>query len=911
MSVQQVAQAERDSDSSDDAFLGAIGVDDVATDTSWSVKLQLNSRVLEFKVDTGADVTVIPETAYEWERDGSLTTSNVPLSGPTGETLEVCGKFSGNLTWKERESQQDIYVVRNLRRALLGKPAIEALNVVALVEPIRQSDVIKQFPQVFKGLGKLEGSYTIKLKENAVPFALTTPRRVPIPLLPKVKEELLRMEKMGVITRIEEATDWCAGMVVVPKPSGKVRICVDLTNLNESVCRERHILPSVEQTLAQIGGAKHFSKLDANSGYWQIQLDTESSKLTTFITPFGRFRFNRLPFGIMSAPEHFQRRMTEILGDIEGVVCLVDDVLVSGKTQEEHDQRLLEVLSRIKRSGLTLGPDKCEINKTSVKFLGQLVDENGVRPDPEKVQAIMQMKPPTSVSELRRFLGMVNQQSKFSPHLADQTKPLRELLSSKNHWIWERAHQKAFKKLKQSLSSSKVLARYDPTYETILSADASSYGVGAVLKQVQPCGSIKPVAYVSRALSSTEQRYAQIEKEALAATWSSERFQDYLIGMKYKIETDHKPLVPLLSSKPLDSVPIRVQRFRLRLMRFQFKIVHVPGKELNTADALSRAPLNTVGDQDRSDQVDAYVDATVNGLPATQKRLEEIRAEQERDEVSIQLKAYCQHGHINWTGALKPYYPVRMELTVAKGLLLRGSRVVVPKSLQKEILQKLHSGHQGTTKCRQRAKDSVWWPGIRKDIDEVVMNCETCRKVRTQHPEPLLPTPLPLRPWQKVGTDLFEWRKNNYLLVVDYYSKFIEVAKLGSTTATHVITHLKSIFSRHGIPETVLSDNGPQYSSAAFRDFAKEYEFEHVTSSPKFPQANGAAERAVKTVKQLLDKNNDPYLAMMVYRSTPLENGYSPSELLMGRKLRTTLPMLTKQLKPRVPNESKVRRKRR
>ena len=435
-SIQQVSQAERDSDSSDDAFLGAIGVDDVATDTSWSVKLQLNSRVQEFKVDTGADVTVIPETAYERERDGSLTTSNVPLSGPTGVTLEVCGKFSGNLTWKEKESQQDIYVVRNLRRALLGKPAIEALNVVALVEPIQQSDVIKQFPQVFKGLGKLEGSYSIKLKEDAVPFALTTPRRVPIPLLPKVKEELLRMEKMGVITRIEEATDWCAGMVVVPKPSGKVRICVDLTNLNESVCRERHILPSVEQTLAQIGGAKHFSKLDANSGYWQIQLDTESSKLTTFITPFGRFRFNRLPFGITSAPEHFQRRMTEILGDIEGVVCLVDDVLVSGKTQEEHDQRLLEVLSRIKRSGLTLGPDKCEINKTSVKFLGQVVDENGVRPDPEKVQAIMQMKPPTSVSELRRFLGMVNQQSKLSPHLADQTKPLRELLSSKNHWIF-------------------------------------------------------------------------------------------------------------------------------------------------------------------------------------------------------------------------------------------------------------------------------------------------------------------------------------------------------------------------------------------------------------------------------------------------------------------------------------------
>ena len=258
--------------------------------------------------------------------------------------------------------------MRNLRRPLLGRPALEALKVVALVEPIQKLDIVSQFPDVFKGLGKLEDKYVIKLKENATPYALTTPRRVPIP---KVKEELQRMEKLGVITRIEELTDWCAGMVVVPKQDGMVRICVDLTKLNVSVRRERHILPSVEQTLAQIGGAKFFSKLDANSGYWQIELDLESAKLTTFITPFGRFCFNRLPFGITSAPEHFQRRLTEILGDLKGVICLVDDVLITGRTQEEHDQRLMVCLQK---AGLTLGPEKCDINKPSVKFLGQLID---------------------------------------------------------------------------------------------------------------------------------------------------------------------------------------------------------------------------------------------------------------------------------------------------------------------------------------------------------------------------------------------------------------------------------------------------------------------------------------------------------------------------------------------------------
>ena len=275
--------------------------------------------------------------------------------------------------------------------------------------------------------------------------------------MPKVKQELERMQSLGVITEITEATEWCAGMVVVPKANGQVRICVDLTKLNENVCGERHILPSVEQVLAQIGDAKHFSKLDANSGFWQIELDEQSSKLTTFITPFGRFRFNRLPFGITSAPEHFQRRMLKLLQGIEGVVVLVDDTLITGKTKEEHDRRLTQVLTRLEKAGLTLGLEKCAFDQPSVKFLGQIVDRNGIRPDPDKVKAIQEMPPPRNVSELRRFLGMINQQSKFSPSLAENTKPLRDLLSKKNHWSWTSVHQETFDRLKEFLSTDVTL----------------------------------------------------------------------------------------------------------------------------------------------------------------------------------------------------------------------------------------------------------------------------------------------------------------------------------------------------------------------------------------------------------------------------------------------------------------------
>ena len=198
----------------------------------------------------------------------------------------------------------------------------------------------------------MKGAYQIKIKNDAKPFALSTPRRVAIPLLKAVEKELKRMEELGVIKKVEEPTEWCAGMVVVPKANGKVRICVDLTNLNKSVKWERHPLPAVYQALAQLSGAQVFSTLDANSGFWQIPLDSQSAKLTTFITPFGRFCFHRLPFGITSAPEHFQRRMFRMLEGIPGVLCMMDDVLVHGRTQEEHDERLTLVLSRLQAQEL-------------------------------------------------------------------------------------------------------------------------------------------------------------------------------------------------------------------------------------------------------------------------------------------------------------------------------------------------------------------------------------------------------------------------------------------------------------------------------------------------------------------------------------------------------------------------------
>ena len=226
------------------------------------------------------------------------------------------------------------------------------------------------------------------------------------------------MENLGVISRVEEPTQWCAAMVVVPKPSGSIRICVDLKPLNESVMREIHPLPKVDITLAQLSGAKIFTKLDTNSGFWQVPLSKESRLLTTFITPYGRFCFNKLPFGITSAPEHFQRRMNEILQGLPGVVCHVDDILVTGKNKEEHDSRLHTVLKKLEVAGVTLNKEKCKFSCTKIVFLGHVIDASGISPDPAKTEAIKQMRPPTNITELRRLMGMINQLNKFSPHVA-------------------------------------------------------------------------------------------------------------------------------------------------------------------------------------------------------------------------------------------------------------------------------------------------------------------------------------------------------------------------------------------------------------------------------------------------------------------------------------------------------------
>ena len=693
-------------------------------------------------------------------------------------------------------------------------------------------------------------------------------------------------------------------MVVVRKKSGGVRICVDLKPLNKCVLRERHPLPRVDDTLAQLTGATIFSKLDANSGFWQIPLSEESKLLTTFITPFGRYCYNKLPFGITSAPEHFQRRMSSLLERLQGVLCVMDDIIVFGKNQEEHDSRLHAVLTRLSLSGITLNSEKCEFSKNRLTFLGHIIDSQGISADPSKTAAITQMDPPKSVTELHRFLGMINQLGKFTPNIAELSHPLRELLSVKKAWLWGPTQADAFSKLKQELTSPRTLALYNPAADTLISADASSHGLGAVIMQKVE-SQWHPIAYASRSMTESETHYAQIEKEALASTWACEKFTPYIQGKTITLETDHKPLVPLLSHKGLDSLPPRILRFRLRLMSYDYEIRHVPGKLLHTADALSRAPLkNAISPNElvQVEEMEFHMSSVTSTLPVSSSRLTSFSQDQADDSVCSSLISYCRNGwpkKSSLPSYMQPYWKFQGDFSLHGNLLLYQDRVTIPQKLQDDILQKLHQGHQGLQRCRLRAKSSVWWLNISKDIHSFIQQCPECMKMLTPPREPLITSPLPSHPWEKVASDLFHLNNSTYLIVVDYFSRYPEVVQLSSTTSRSVIKALQAIFSRHGVPSVFMSDNGPQFTSKEMKDT---YGFTLVTSSPHYAQSNGLAERTIQTVKALLQKSSDPYMALLSFRATPIPwCSFSPAELLMGRRIRTDIPTAKTLLAPQWP----------
>jgi len=429
--------------------------------------------------------------------------------------------------------------------------------------------------------------------DPSVPAVQHAPRRVPVALREQLKSELDELVSDGIIAPTSEPTEWISSLVIVRKKNGKLRLCLDPQDLNRAVLREHYQLPTIEDVATRLHGAKVFTTLDVSKAFWSIKLSNQSSYMCTFNTPFGRYRWLRLPYGLSSAPEIFQRRMHEVVEGLHGTEVIADDFVVVGfgETHDaalhDHDVNLEAFLERCMQKGLKLNAEKCKFRQTEVPFIGHIATDKGLKVQPERVRAIIDMPKPTDTAGVQRLLGMVQYLEKFLPHLSSVTQPLRELTQKDVEFVWQHAQEKAISELKQMLSRAPVLRYYNPSEPVMVQCDASKSGLGATLMQGG-----QPVAFASRSMTAAETRYAQIEKELLAIQWACHKFDIYLFGRDVvHVESDHKPLENIFK-KNLADAPLRLQRMLLKLQRYNVQVTYKRGAEMYIADTLSRSFLD-------------------------------------------------------------------------------------------------------------------------------------------------------------------------------------------------------------------------------------------------------------------------------------------------------------------------------
>ena len=491
-----------------------------------------------------------------------------------------------------------------------------------------------------------------------------------------------------------KSSKWAAPIVPVLKPDRKsIRICGDYKlTANKASRLEQYPLPKVEDLFSTLAGGITFTKLDMSQAYQQLVLDDDSKEIVTINTHKGLFSYQRLPFGVSSAPGIFQRTMETILAGVPRVLVYLDDILVTGASQEEHMSNLKEVLSRLQEAGLRLRKDKCEFMVSSVKYLGHIIDANGLHPAPDKLKAVRNAPAPQNVTQLKAYLGLLTYYSKFLPNMATTLSPLYHLLHNNVKWQWTSTEAKAFRESKDLLTSNSLLVHYNPSQQLTLMCDASPYGVGAVLSQIDEQGVERPVAYASRTLSQAERNYSQLEKEALALIFGTKRFHNYLYGRSFTLYTDHKPLQGLLNqSKAIPTLAsARIQRWALTLATYQYKIVYKRGSEISNADGLSHLPLPASSSQTipvPSEHVLLLEHLSSGPVTATQ-----IKTMTRQDKVLSRVLYFVQNG---WPATveqtLKPYASRKYELSSLNGCVLWGTRVVVPTAGRKRILDDLRT----------------------------------------------------------------------------------------------------------------------------------------------------------------------------------------------------------------------------
>ena len=898
----------------DSLYIGELSVysiDSTSRGTSWWQALVINGTHVNCKLDSGAEANVMSAETYKTlQAVSDLQPTATTLSAYNNSRITPLGIATLTVKHKGKEYGLEFFIVAHDAATILGLPSCSHLDILRRVDAViaspaavTESSLLDEYAEVFSGLGRFPGEYHIALSDDAVPV-IHPPRRVPLALQARLKQTLDAMERDKIIIKRDEPTDWVNSLLVVEKKNKTLRLCLDPRDLNRYIKREHFLIPTCDDVTAHLHGKRIFSVIDMKDSFWQVVLDEESSKLCTFNTPFGRYSFGRLPFGVSCAPEVMQKKNILLFGDIPSVHVVFDDIIIAADSEQEHDHVMRKVLQRARKHHVRFNKDKLQYKVAQVKYVGHVLSAQGVSPDGDKVRAIVDMPTPANAQDLSRFIGMANYLSKFVPNFSSVTQPLRELLKNDVTWSWSTSHQAAFQRLKELIVSAPVLRYFNTEAATLIQTDASSTGLGCCLLQEG-----HPVAFASRALTDAETRYAQIEKELLAIVFACNKFSQFIYGSHIVVHSDHKPLEAIFKKSVSQTTP-RLQRMLLSLLKYDFEVKYKPGKEMFLADTLSRAYVQSSqskADVDLAEDIDVTVHTLLHDSALSPNTLVDLKAATDSDVTLSQLRELVRSGCPKDVTKLPPnlrrYLSIIADVHEVDGVLLHEGQVIIPTALQPQMLAWVHEGHQGREKSKTLARSSMFWFGMAKDIDSYVEKCAVCISHRNQQSrEPLLPHPVPDRPWQRLGADIFTLFGKDYLLVVDYYSKYPEVCLLNGKTALSVVTHLKSVFSRHGIPEQVVADNMP-FDSLEMRNFAAQWNFVINTSSPHFSQSNGQAERCIQSIKRLLlkaeESGTDPYIALMQYRATP-NSGLtcSPSQLLFGRRLRTKLPATAASLSP-------------
>ena len=888
-----------------------------------SVTPRIEGKHLQMELDTGSAISVIPIRTYkELFSHKPLSETKTRLKTYSGETITPAGIINVLVNYEGQEHNLDLFVVKKDSPSLFGRAWLKHIkldwNSIKFLQTGKSTEdnvqeLLQKYSQIFTAeSGKVKGmKASLTLKENAQP-KFCKARPVPYALKERVEKELDRLESEGIIQKVDHS-DWATPIVAVPKGDNSVRICGDYkVTVNPQLKVDQYPLPRIQEIFASLAGGQKFTKIDLRQAYNQLEMSEDSKSYLTINTHKGLYSYNRLVFGIAASPSIWQRTMDQILKDIPNTSCILDDIIITGKSDEEHLKTLETVLQRLQDYNLRVNRDKCSFFQEEITYCGHKINANGLHKTQDKIEAVINAPVPENVTQLRAFLGLVNYYSHFLPNMASVLHPLYQLLKKDRKYTWTAAAQNAFDTVKEMITSDTVLTHYNPELPIKLACDSSAYGLGAVISHVMENGEERPIAFASRTLNAAEKNYAQIHKEALSLVWGVKKFHCMLFARKFTLVTDHQPLISIFG--PKKGIPATtaacLQRYALFLQGHDYDIEYKSSKSHANCDGLSRLPYSQSEDLPDSDSVELYNLSQIDSLPVSAS---DVKRETRRDPTLSKVLDLTLNG---WTDKpqderLKPYYTRRNELSVENGCLMWGIRVIIPIKLRNKVLDELHEGHLGIVKMKELSRSFFWWPQLGSDIEQLARKCLGCQVHQKAPPKASShPWEWPSAPWERIHIDFAgPFMGHMYFIAVDAHSKWPEVHVMNSITASKTIDILRQIFGRSGVVKQIISDNGKTFTSEEFQTFCRNNGIIHKTSAPWHPATQGLVERFVQTFKlamksastdggSLHQKINS---FLLQYRNAPhVTTNESPAKLFLGRQLRSRLDLIKPNIRDTV-----------